>query len=220
MNSNRASRRILLVRHGSVAARYKGVCYGRSDVELSDEGRRESRLVAEELAALPMTRLFHSGLSRARLLAELISALTAVPPIAAPALAEIDFGQWELRTWQDIFAETGDAMAGMIHSPATFRPPSGETVFELRDRVLAWHRELPSDGLIVAVAHGGSIAALRGALAGLPASRWPELIPPHGRWVELDETANQPARRPLLVDRAPGDQMDLASQPRAGESNL
>ena len=181
-------RRILLVRHGSVAERYRGVCYGQSDVELSDEGRRQTLALAEELSTLPITHLVHSGLTRARLLAELIAERAAVTPVVAPALAEINFGQWELRTWDEIYSEVGEKVAGLIHSPASFRAPLGETTFELRDRVLAWHRELPSEGLIVAVGHGGAFGVLRGALAGVPVTQWPSLIPQHGQWVELDET--------------------------------
>jgi broad specificity phosphatase PhoE len=176
------------VRHGRVADRYQGVCYGRSDVELSDEGRRQSDALAEELAALPITHLVHSGLARSKWLAELIAARSAVAACVAPALVEFNFGQWELRPWQDIFAEIGEAMNDLTRSPATFRPPSGETVHEMRDRVLTWYRELPATGVIVAVAHGGVIAALRGALAGAPATEWPALIPSYGQWIELDET--------------------------------
>lgn len=180
-------RRVLLVRHGSVAQRYQGVCYGSSDIELSDEGERQTQAVAEELSALPITHLFHSGLTRARLLAEHIAVRTGVPAIATPGLAEICFGQWELRSWEHIFQEVGEAMAGLIHAPETFRPPAGETTFELRNRVLAWYHGLPAEGLIVAVAHGGPIAALRGTLAGMPVTQWPALIPEHGHWIELEE---------------------------------
>lgn len=185
--SEAARRRVLLVRHGSVAECYQGVCYGRSDIELSDEGRRQMLAAADALSALPITHLVHSGLSRARLLAELIAERTGITPEVAPALAEIHFGQWELRSWEDIFLEVGDMMAELLHSPATYRPPDGETAFELRDRVLAWYRKLPRDGLVVAVAHGGPIAALRGALMEVPVTDWPKLIPQYGQWVELDE---------------------------------
>ncbi|HEV3021916.1 MAG TPA: histidine phosphatase family protein [Pirellulales bacterium] len=193
MTSSPSRRRIILVRHGRVADRYQGVCYGRSDVELSDEGRRQSDALAEELAALPITHLMHSGLTRTRWLAELIATRTAIAACVAPGLVEFNFGQWELRAWQDIFAEIGDTMNDLTRSPATFRPPSGETVHEMRDRVLAWYRELPDEGLIVAVAHAGTIAALRGSLAGVPATEWPGLIPSYGQWIELDET-----QRPLV----------------------
>ncbi len=166
---------------------YQGVCYGRSDVELSDEGRRQSHALAEELAALPITHLVHSGLARTKWLAELIAAKAAIAACVAPGLVEFNFGGWELRPWQDIFAEIGEAMNDLTRSPATFRPPSGETVHEMRDRVLAWYRELPEEGLIVAVAHGGTIAALRGALAGVPEIEWPALIPSYGERIELEE---------------------------------
>jgi broad specificity phosphatase PhoE len=187
MNAH-AGRRILLVRHGSVAARYDGVCYGRSDVELGEDGWRQSRELAQELGTLPITHLFHSGLVRARSLAELIAAERGIAACIDPRLAEFNFGQWELRKWQEIFEEAGDALAEVARAPETFRPPSGETAHELRERVLGWYRELPAEGLIVAVGHGGPIAALRGTLAGAAASQWPALIPLHGEWVELDET--------------------------------
>lgn len=188
MIMKRSHRRILLVRHGCVAERYRGVCYGSSDVELSDEGQQQTLALAEELSALPITHLVHSGLTRARVLAELIAERAGVAATVAPALAEINFGEWELRSWDDIFREVGEAVSGLIHSPATFRAPLGETTFELRDRVLAWHRELPTKGLIVAIGHGGAFGVLRGALAGVPVTKWPSLIPQHGQWVELDET--------------------------------
>jgi broad specificity phosphatase PhoE len=185
-----ARRRVLLVRHGNVAECYQGFCYGSSDIELSEEGRRQTLALADELSALPITHLMHSGLSRAKELAELITQRTGIVATVVPALAEIHFGRWELRSWEDIFSEVGDAMAEILHSPATFRPPEGETAFEVRDRVLTWYRELPREGLIVAVAHGGPIAALRGALRGTPAAEWPALIPHYGQWVELDEMEN------------------------------
>ena len=195
MTSSPSRRRIILVRHGRVADCYQGVCYGRSDVELSEEGERQSHALAEELAALPVTHLVHSGLARTKWLAELIATRTALAACVAPALVEFNFGQWELRPWQDVFAEIGDTMNELTRSPATFRPPLGETVHEMRDRVLAWYRQLPNEGVIVAVAHGGTIMALRGALAGVPATEWPTLIPAYGQWIELDET------QPRAMDR-------------------
>ena len=84
MNDETFDRRILMVRHGSVAERYQGRCYGRSDVELGDEGRRQTVELAERLSALPITHLFHSGLSRAR---ELADRIALVPPtLRAPSV--------------------------------------------------------------------------------------------------------------------------------------
>jgi len=178
-------RRLIVVRHGEVAARWRGVCYGRTDVELSDTGLLQSRAAAERLAGGPIDIVWHSGLVRTCILAELLAARTGARCIKALALQERDFGAWEGRCWDAVYAETGAAMDGMMLSPDTFRPPGGETTYQLRDRVLAWYRSLPEDGSFVAVTHGGPIAALRGTLTGEFPSGWPQLIPAHGAWVEL-----------------------------------
>lgn len=179
---------LILVRHGPVADHYHGVCYGRSDVELSPRGEDRSRELAETLATLPVDRIMHSGLGRTRFLAHLLSERLGMPAHRAEALRERDFGRWELRSWDEIHRESGDDILKMISHPGTFRPGGGETTFEMRNRVLDWFRGVPLDGLSVAVSHGGPIAALLGTLRDLPVTSWPELIPPYGECVEIDLT--------------------------------
>lgn len=180
-----STRRVLLARHCEVEERYRGVCYGCSDVSLSERGRRESEALALRLAREPVTLVCHSGLSRARVVAESLAERLGQPAQECPRLRERDYGAWELRTWDDLYAETGDAMLGSVRAPATWRPPGGETTFEMRDRVLAWFYALPAAGVIVAVTHGGPIAALRGALRDQGVEGWPSLIPAPGEVVEL-----------------------------------
>jgi broad specificity phosphatase PhoE len=179
-------RRILLVRHCQVGPEYRGLCYGQSDIELSSDGKAQSLRIAEQLATRPITHLFHSGLRRTCFLAELVTSKVCVPAIADADLLERNFGNWELRTWDAIFAEVGREMNGLVLRPADYAPPDGETTFALRDRVLSWYRRLPTHGLIVAITHGGPIAALRGTLLGLAADRWPELIPEFGSITETN----------------------------------
>ena len=153
------------------------MCYGQSDVELSSEGKEQSLQIAEQLAEWPITHLFHSGLQRTSVPAEMVASRAGVPAIADADLRERNFGKWEHRSWNAIFAEVGRAMDGLVLNPAHYAPPDGETTFALRDRVLAWYSRLPTHGLIVALTHGGPIAVLRGTLLGWTADRWPELIP-------------------------------------------
>jgi broad specificity phosphatase PhoE len=179
------NRRILLVRHCQVGPEYRGLCYGRSDVELGSKGKEQSLRIAEQLAARPITHLFHSGLRRTSFPAELVASKVGVPAVADADLRERNFGKWELRNWDAIFAEVGREMDGLVLNPADYAPRDGETTFALRDRVLAWYRRLPPDGLMVAITHGGPIAALRGTLMGWPTDRWPELIPECGSITEM-----------------------------------
>lgn len=177
---------LILVRHAAVAERYVGICYGCSDVELSREGRRRSRELAEQLAVRQVTRVVHSGLSRAAYLAEALAERLGIAAECCPPLQERGFGEWELLRWSEIQIREGSDILRMVTEPDTFRPGGGETTFELRERVMSWFAGLPYDGLTVAVTHGGPIAALRGTLSGLPVDQWPALIPACGEFITVD----------------------------------
>ncbi|MEM6496585.1 MAG: histidine phosphatase family protein [Pseudomonadota bacterium] len=176
---------ITLVRHPEVTLDIKGTCYGVTDVALSQNGLASIPVIAAELCALQPATVYHSGLTRARLLAESIATAVGCSLRAEDRFREIDFGAWENRPWSEIFAEVGDDMARIIHEPDTFAPPGGETVHQLRDRVLSALGEVALDEHCIVVAHGGPISAVRGTLAELPASQWPGLVPGYGEAVQL-----------------------------------
>lgn len=180
------SRRLRLVRHTEVDEACRGRCYGRSDVALSCTGI--ARLEAVSAAVLAGGRpdiIVHSGLGRTARLAERIGEMAGLTPSVDPRLSEIDYGAWEMRAWDAIHAEVGVAMMRIIEEPDRFAPPGGETLFQLRDRVLGWYAGLPAAGSILAVTHGGPIAALLGTLEGRPVASWPNLVPPPGAVVTL-----------------------------------
>lgn len=187
---------LILVRHARVADGYRGICYGRSDVPLGPEGLAESDRIAEMLSAWPIRHLITSGATRARAMAERIAVRTGLEMMIESALLERDFGAWEMRTWDSIYAEVGDAMNGLIHEPETYRPQGGETTGELRDRSLSWLARRPREGLVVVVAHGGPIGAIRGTLAGKAPADWVGLIPRPGSWVRLTGELDAMAREP------------------------
>jgi broad specificity phosphatase PhoE len=172
-----------LVRHVAVAAEYRSLCYGRSDVPLDAEGLDETARLAVRLAALQPTRIVHSDLQRTRLLAERVAELTGAALLPEPALRERDFGDWEGQTWDAIYQASGDDMLRMLSQPDTYRPGGGETTFELRERVLKWFENLASDGQTLAVCHGGPIAALCATLEQRPLDDWPRWIPRCGETV-------------------------------------
>lgn len=176
-------RQVVLVRHPPVASEFDGVCYGSTDVPLGSKGLQAVSRLAHALASEPITQLYHSDLSRCAEVASLVATLARVTPQADRRLRERCFGAWEGRRWDGLHAETGDAMMGMLTAPDSWRPPGGETTFELRDRVQAWFAGLPESGRVVAITHGGPIAVLRGTLAGLPVEHWAALIPAWGEAV-------------------------------------
>lgn len=179
------SRTVLMIRHGRVHDRYRSICYGRSDVELGPAGLHDGEQAALAVRHLAVTELHCSRLGRSHDLARRIAGYHDLVPVIDARLDERDFGAWELVAWDDIYARTGNAMDGLVTAPDRFAPPGGETTFQMRDRVLAWYRDLPAQGIVVAVSHGGPIAALRGTLSGLPVHDWLSLVPTHGQVIHL-----------------------------------
>ena len=179
------TRRILLVRHTAVALRWKGICYGSSDVGLSHAGRNEARRLAAALASEPITALIHSGLRRTRLLADMVGKAGGVAPQADPRWRERDFGTWEQRRWNAIWRDTGNQMDGMLTDPHGYRPGGGETGAEVAARVGAAWADLPPEGTIVIVSHGGPIATARLLVAGRPLAEAIDCIPAIGAIVRL-----------------------------------
>ena len=181
-------RRVILIRHAVVPEAYQACCYGQSDVELDETGRAQSQATAEVAATWPITHLYASDLSRARDMAGRISERRGVPVTLDRRLRERHFGAWELVPWDDLAANHFAALANLAADPEKFAPEGGETTFEHRNRIMEWYRELPREGFIVAVTHGGTIAVLLGTLRGLPVYEWPELLPDYGAFVELGDT--------------------------------
>ena len=165
---------LVLVRHTQVCSTWKGYCYGASDVALSPDGRAQIAILSAKLADLNPAYVCHSGRTRTEALAAAVAERSGARLICEERFGELNFGDWEGRAWDDIYAEAGDRMADMIHAPASFAPPGGETVAALRQRVIRAIGALPKTGLGIVVSHGGPLSAIRGTLAGRPASAWPK----------------------------------------------
>jgi broad specificity phosphatase PhoE len=160
---------IVLLRHPEVTSRWRGICYGQTDVET--ESFHISKII-DALPALPFQKIYHSGLLRTQALALALAKHFQSESSEEARLRERNFGGWEGLTWDAIYAATGSAMDGFLSAPGTFAPAGGETTLALRDRVLAWYLEQPADAHILAVTHQGPILALCGTLAGLEPVDW------------------------------------------------
>lgn len=186
------ARRVLLLRHPSVAAAWRGRCYGRSDVPLGSEGRTAARALAATAPLEEYDRVVASPLRRARWPGALLARRRGVALGIEPLLAERGFGTWEGMRWDAIWAAEGAAMDGILDHPDRFRPGGGETTAELGRRVMAWWDDLPQDGAVLAVAHGGPIGALAGLLRGEGPRGWLSHVPREGEGVLVERGTGAP----------------------------
>jgi alpha-ribazole phosphatase len=99
-------------------------------------------------------------------------------PVDESAFREQDFGAWTGRRHDDLVAELGDAYQDFWKSPASGRPPGGESFVDQIARAQAGLAPLPA-GDVVLVVHSGTIrAALAIALDLAPDSALRFVIDP------------------------------------------
>ncbi|KMK67340.1 alpha-ribazole phosphatase family protein [Puniceibacterium sp. IMCC21224] len=142
---------LTLLRHTRPAGA-EGLCYGRSDLVLTDTFESECAAILDRLA--PSEVVITSPLQRCRLLAELIAAHWSVPLIVDDDWIEMNFGRWETVPWDHIPRTELDAWAADFYD---YDGHGGETVRHLERRVTSALSKVPQDALIVT--HAGVIKA-------------------------------------------------------------
>jgi len=146
---------LVLLRHTSVKAE-SGICYGISDVELSENYVCEKNSIIEKLDNSIFDYIYTSPLSRCHRLANDISRGKMV--VSDWRLSELDFGDWEGQSWDEIY-NTVYAMQWF----ASWRDipcPNGESLMQMVLRVKDFLSEKilnhKNDTLLI-VTHGGVI---------------------------------------------------------------
>jgi alpha-ribazole phosphatase len=80
-------------------------------------------------------------------------------PVEQPAFREQDFGTWTGRRHNDLVAKLGAAYQAFWQSPASNRPPGGESFVDQIDRAKTGLANLPA-GDVVCVVHSGTVRAV------------------------------------------------------------
>jgi alpha-ribazole phosphatase len=152
--------RLHLVRHPrpDVPA---GHCYGRTDLPAMDADI--DRVLAElKHRGLPGAMpVYASPLQRSAVLANRLSR----SPTFDTRLAEMDFGAWEMRHWDDIArSEIDDWNADLLD----YRPGGGENVMQVATRVAAFLDDIGHAGHAEAlvICHAGTMRLLHAMAAG------------------------------------------------------
>ena len=162
--------RLLLVRHCETDAAMQGRCYGRLDVGLSPEGRRHAAELGALLADLPLAAVYASPLARALDTVAAIAAPHGLEPGAVDGLRELDFGELEGLSYDEIRAERPRLYGEWMETPTSVRFPGGESFGGLRARVLpavSEIRERHEGKVVVLVAHGGVVRVVLADALGL-----------------------------------------------------
>jgi alpha-ribazole phosphatase len=162
---------IWLLRHGEPVADARGRCYGSLDVELSDEGVREAARAIPVLRECGLTAIYSSPRRRCLDAARILAAEQNVPLETLEALREIDFGDFEGRTYESIAAEFPEIYRQWMECPTKVRFPGGESFDDMWIRVTSAVKTLRARHAVESIAivtHGGVIRIILAEVLGMP----------------------------------------------------
>ncbi len=157
--------RLILVRHCEPQEDARGLCYGRLDIGLSDAGREHAQWLAEALARHEWDAVYSSPRLRARETAVAVNRDVVIDD----DLREIDFGDLEGRSYDEIAATDPELYRAWMERPTTVRFPGGESFAELKIRALeALDRIRAAHEAAIVVTHGGVLRAGLAAWLEMP----------------------------------------------------
>lgn len=142
---------VYLIRHTTPLID-KGICYGQSDIALAESFHNEARQLIQQIPE-NIDAVYSSSSSRCYKLARLIKSDQV---IIDNRLLEMNFGDWEMKNWDEIDKENLDKW---MKDFVNVRVPNGENFIDLYKRVCDFIENLNKAGFhkIAVVTHAGVI---------------------------------------------------------------
>jgi broad specificity phosphatase PhoE len=148
--------RLVLIRHGETRWNETHKFQGVSDIELSPKGKSQAQSLAESLKGETLVAIYTSPLIRARQTAEQIARYHACPVIIDEGLKELNQGQLEGLTGEDLRRGYPGFLKKWLQDPERTSLPQGESLGDLQRRAWASIERIMGEypeGTVVVVAH-------------------------------------------------------------------
>lgn len=179
-------RMIWLVRHGESDWNVSGLVQGQAEGPvLTSAGREQAKRLAYTLRRFPIRRIVTSDLTRAVETAACIGQRLKRHPDLVPELRERNFGEAQGTPLSRLRSDWSGLDDGRVVD-ADACPPGGESVRQLRDRVVDFFGRLAReerDGDVLVVTHGGVIRVALAHCDRIPVTQMPwGHVPNAGLW--------------------------------------
>ncbi|AYQ28240.1 MULTISPECIES: histidine phosphatase family protein [unclassified Polaromonas] len=155
--------RIIAIRHGETTWNVDTRIQGHLDIPLNETGRKQAERMALALADEPITAIYASDLTRAWETAQYLGRIQGIEVTREEGLRERGFGDFEGKTFAEIEALLPDQSMRWRKRDPEFAPAGGESLIDLRSRVVATAERLAAEHpgeLIAMVGHGGVMDVL------------------------------------------------------------
>lgn len=170
--------RLLLIRRAETESNAALRYGGQAAVPLNQRGRQQASAVAKRLVNESATVLYASDLTRAAETAALIGAALGLVVQPLHELCEIDLGQSEMLTPEDLYRRFPDQIREFARDPARPVRSGGESYAQLGQRAGQLLGRFASEKhtTVLAVTHGGLIRATLHEVIGLELAAFPRLV--------------------------------------------
>lgn len=157
---------LILVRHGETLQNVAGIAQGWNDSALSELGQRQVRALAQRVKSYAPDAIFSSPLGRAMSTAQAIADVTGLEIRTLDELREMNYGQWEGKSFLDVRRDYADVYRRWVDDPEV-TCPDGESHAEVRRRL---ERGLASIEAVrpIVIAHGTAIRIAATVLMNIP----------------------------------------------------
>lgn len=155
--------KIIFVRHGQTEWNVLGRYQGQTDVALSPLGIEQAEKLAAHFPVDKIEAVYSSDLARAMTTARCVADRFGLTVEPRPELRELNFGDWEGLTYDEIVAKWPDALENFFQHPDVLEIPHGESFPKLRERALACVEEIVSrhpDQTVAVFAHGAILRTI------------------------------------------------------------
>lgn len=154
--------KLYLIRHGQTDWNVAGKIQGSTDIPLNDTGRKQAACLAKGMEGRRVSRVFSSTLSRAYETAQAIGNSQKVPVHRLRELEEVNYGDWEGLTMEEIAEKYPKELEQWYLSPVEVAPPGGETQTQVYERCKRAVDLImgQADGDVAVVSHGATVVFL------------------------------------------------------------
>jgi probable phosphoglycerate mutase len=172
---SQAYTRVFLIRHGATVLTVEDRFAGATNVQLSDEGRRQVGRLAVRLKNVKIAAVYASNMDRTVETANILAQPHGLEVKQREALREISHGRWEELTRKEVEAKYPDEAAEWDKDPYTFAPAGGESGLAVTARALPALIEIvrahPGENILV-ISHKATIRLLLSSLLGFDPRRY------------------------------------------------
>jgi broad specificity phosphatase PhoE len=184
------SKKIYLFRHGQIEERFQRRFVGSTDAKLSQQGKEQIIKFRSFIREHADGVFFYSPLSRAAESFRLATEGLSVTAHSDEDLREVDFGEWEGLSFEDIQERYAKPLHGWLKWDPDFAYPGGESHRSLLRRIkrcAARIKEAEAESVIV-FTHGGIVRFLICELLGLAPEHYILFSAKRGTRTTLDVT--------------------------------